>query len=116
MPITDPPPSPLDRLQAALEAAGDVWRLSLDREADAENAYRAAHASAWAMASAEGVAISARGKHCENQAAVVVAKSDWNLAVARVKADHSKREECQSRLMAKMSDQKYLGQADGGGF
>ncbi len=110
----DPPQTPLDRLQTALEAAGDAWRESLDREAEAENEYRQKHASAWAMASVENIAITARAKHCENQPDVIVAKCNWNMSIAKVKADHSKREECQSRLMAKMSDQRYMGQADGG--
>jgi hypothetical protein len=108
--------TPLDRLQDALEAAGDRWRASLDVEAQAENEYRREHALAWVRASAEGVAITARAKYCENQASVVVAKCNWNMSIAKVKADHSKREECQSRLMAKMADQKYFGKADGGGF
>jgi hypothetical protein len=86
--------------------------LTLNLEAEEENNFRRAHSLAWL--SAGDIAVTARGKHCENQPHVVEAKCAWNLALARQKIAHSKVEEIRNRLIASMANQKYLGQADGG--
>jgi hypothetical protein len=106
--------SPLESLSDAHEAAGDEWRLAIQLEAEKENEFRRKHAIAWLQASGENIAITARAKHCENQPDVVEAKCEWNLAIARKVSCHSKVEEIQSRIMATMSNNKYMGRADGG--
>lgn len=114
MSVFDPFRSSLDVIGDGLEQAGDHWRTTLNLEAEAENEYRRVHAIAWAQASNENMAVTIRAKHCENQPVVVSARCDWNIAVAREKAAHSKVEEQRNRLMSAMSDQRYMREASGG--
>lgn len=106
----DPWKSPLDQITTELERHGDEWRMSLNLEAEAENAFRRVHAIAWSHASADNIAITARSKHCENQPDVVEAKCAWNLTIARSRACASKVDELKSRLFATMNDQKFQAQ------
>lgn len=101
----------LERISRAVEdavnAAGDAY----DEEADAENLYLLEKSKAWAYATEDKVAISARSKHCDNQPDVVVAHMAWNRAIAKRKRCTDKADELERRQMASMSHQKFVGGA-----
>jgi hypothetical protein len=106
----DPPPidtGPLGDLASALERATDAYARACNDAAVAENGYLRAFHLAWV--SAQGVAQTVKAKHCDNQAEVVEARCEHNLAVAREKSARAKCEELKNRLMATMSWQRTVG-------
>lgn len=107
--ITDPMPfqhGPHGDISTALEQATDEYVAACNRAAVAENAYLRAFHVAWAAAE---VPATVKAKHCDNQADVVNARCNHNLAVALEKAARAKCDELKHRLMASMSWQRTVG-------
>lgn len=98
------------RLEGATDAAADCF----DDEAEAENDYLAAYSLAWAVATEDKVAISARSKHVDAQPEVTAAKQDWNRAIAARKRATGKVEELKNRMVAAMSHQRFVRDQTGG--
>lgn len=96
--------------EQAIDRAADAW----DAEAVAENAYLAERAKAWAYATEDRIAITARSKHVENQPEVVAAHMEWNRAIAYRKRCVDKAGELERRQMAAMSHQRFIREATGG--
>ena len=106
----DPPAigeGPLGDLAAGLERATDQYASACNRAAVAENAYLRAFHLAWVAS--DGVAQTVKSKWCDNQADVVEARCDHNLAIASEKAARAKCDELKNRLMACMSWQRTVG-------
>lgn len=104
--------APLETLSDALAAATDAYAEALDGEAEAQNAFEAAFAKAFLVATVENVPVTIRSKYAEAQ--VVELKSAYNLAVARSKRHRAKVAELTNRLTAMQSHLKYVGYQDGG--
>lgn len=100
--------SVVGELSRRMEDATDTAADAFDAEAEAENAYLAAYSVAWAVATEDKVAISARSKHVDAQPDVTAAKQEWNRAIAGRKRAAGKVEELRNRLMAAMSHQRFI--------
>ena len=98
----------LSQLSSRMESATDAYADACDEEAEKENAYLAAFSTAWAVATEEGVAISARSKHVDADPVVTAAKQEYNRAIAGRKRTHAKVEELKSRIMAAQSHMRFV--------
>ena len=110
MSFSDPVPfnqGPLAPIEQALEEATDALVEAADEHAEAQCQYLEAVSIAWLHA--DHVAITARGKHCDNQPAVVPLRCAFVRAEARERACRAKCEELKTRLMACMSWQRTVG-------
>jgi hypothetical protein len=113
--FTDPDPVPqfagdslLERVSRAYEEATDDYGNACDAAAMAENEYLRRFAQEWAVAVEDGVAATVRGKHCDNQQAVLDARIVWNRAAAGEKRCKSKVQELQTRMTAAMAHQRFV--------
>lgn len=96
--------SQVEQLSADLEHATEAFQREADDEAVQENAYLRAYSIAYLAAG--DVAVTARGKHADNQENVVEAKCLWNIVKARKETAKRKWDEIQHRLMAALSNQR----------
>jgi hypothetical protein len=104
----------LERICRAYEDAVDKAADAYDLEAIAENVYLAERSKAWAYATEDKVAISARSKHVDCQPDVTSAKQEWNWAVAYRDRCRDKARELEHRMMSCMSHQRMVREGTGG--
>lgn len=98
----------LSDLSVRLEEVTDAAAEAFDAEAEAENAYLSAFSAAWAVATEDKVAISARSKHVDADPEVTQAHMDWNRAIAARKRCVAKVEEVRNRLVACQSHMRFV--------
>lgn len=98
------PPTTLEALSDALEAATDAYAVACNEAALAENVYLKRYATEFLSLD---VAATIRPKTAECRA--VDERAAWNIKAAVERSARQKCDELKHRLMAAMSHQKFVG-------
>lgn len=98
----------LERVARAYEEAVDAYGAACDENAEAENGYLRAFATAWAHALEDGVAATVRSKHCDTQADVLDALMGFKRAAAAERRWKAKVMELGARQSAVQSHVRFM--------
>lgn len=102
--------SPVEALSTDLEAQTGVFQQAADAEAEKENQFLTVYALAFrdVQHQEEKIPATLIPKHVETRVPVVAAKCEWNTAKVTKEVAKRKWDELQNRLVAAMSNQRFI--------